>query len=273
MNKDDTVIQEFGDEWERFNYQNFNKQIMLKSYLNYFSIFPWNSINTNSIGFDMGCGSGRWSWFVAPKVKKLFCIEPSKAINIARKNLDEFSNVEYLKETTDTCSLESNSQDFGYSIGVLHHIPDTKSAIGDCARLLKKGAPFLLYLYYNFENKPFWYKVLWIVSNMIRSLTSRLPKNSKKIVCNIIALSIYYPLSRFALVMEGFGFNVSNFPLSIYRNLPFYYCQNDALDRFGTRLEQRFSRKQISQMLIDSGFEKITFSNKEPFWCCIAYKK
>ena len=33
----------------------------------------------------MGCGSGRWAQFVAPRVKKLFCIDPSEAINVAKK--------------------------------------------------------------------------------------------------------------------------------------------------------------------------------------------
>lgn len=29
------------------------------------------------IGFDLGCGSGRWAFFVAPKVAKLHCIDRS----------------------------------------------------------------------------------------------------------------------------------------------------------------------------------------------------
>ena len=38
----------------------------------------------------MGCGSGRWAQFVAPRVKQLICIDPSEAINVAKKNLDKF---------------------------------------------------------------------------------------------------------------------------------------------------------------------------------------
>ena len=37
-------------------------------------------------GFDMGCGTGRWAKFVAPKVGKLHCIDPSNAIVVAKKN-------------------------------------------------------------------------------------------------------------------------------------------------------------------------------------------
>ncbi len=35
----------------------------------------------------MGCGSGRWARWVAPKVGRLHCIDPSIAIDVARKNL------------------------------------------------------------------------------------------------------------------------------------------------------------------------------------------
>ena len=43
--------------------------------------------------------------------------------------------------------IKENSMDFGYSLGVLHHIPDTKEALQKCVSKLKPGAPFLVYLY------------------------------------------------------------------------------------------------------------------------------
>lgn len=44
--------------------------------------------------------------------------------------------------------------------------------------------------------------------------------------------------------------------------------QNDALDRFGTRLEQRFSKTEIEEMVAKAGFDVTTlkFSDSEPFW-------
>jgi len=64
------------------------------------------------------------------------------------------------------------------------------------------------------------------------------------------------------------GLNVSNIPLHHYADMPFVMLQNDALDRFGTRLEQRFSKKEITEMLGNAGFDVSTlrFSDVEPFW-------
>jgi uncharacterized SAM-dependent methyltransferase len=42
--------------------------------------------------------------------------------------------------------------------------------------------------------------------------------------------------------------------------------RTDALDRFGTSLEHRFSREEIRQMMADAGLEDIHFRTSEPYW-------
>ena len=71
-------------------------------------------------------------------------------------------------------SLKENSQDFGYSLGVLHHTKDTRQGIKNCVKKLKK-APFLIYLYYKFDNKPRWFKAMWRVSDFFRKIISKMP--------------------------------------------------------------------------------------------------
>ena len=147
-NRDDKVIEEFGSEWISYNYSDFDHEKLYINFMQYFEIFPWDLISSNAVGFDMGSGSGRWAQFVAPKVKELNCIEPSQAIDIARRNLDKFDNVNFLQETTDTCSLETNSQDFGYSLGVLHHIPEYKQTLARLKNLLSANGIFVIGLYH-----------------------------------------------------------------------------------------------------------------------------
>ncbi len=75
------------------------------------------------------------------------------------------------------------------------------------------------------------------------------------------------------MLLDKIGINVSNFPLTWYKNEPFYIMRTDALDRFGTSLEQRFTKDEISKMLLNAGFENIKFSDREPFWTVLSYKK
>jgi hypothetical protein len=48
--------------------------------------------------------------------------------------------------------------------------------------------------------------------------------------------------------------------------------RTDSLDRFGTQLEQRFSRSQIEEMLKKAGLVDIKFSKNIPYWCAVGYK-
>ena len=49
--------------------------------------------------------------------------------------------------------------------------------------------------------------------------------------------------------------------------------QTDAIDRFGTRLEKRYSRRETEEMMIKANLENIIFSENEPYWCVLGYKK
>ena len=84
---------------------------------------------------------------------------------------------------------------------------------------------------------------------------------------------MYWPLARSARVLARAGVNVSNLPLSAYRDHSFYTMRTDALDRFGTQLEQRFTRAQITTMMADAGLERIRFHDAVPFWCAVGYRK
>ena len=274
QNRDESTVQSFGDEWEEMDQSGLKEKEKLQIFTDYFSIFPFDKINDQSVGFDMGCGSGRWATVIAPKVEKLYCIDASqKAVEVAKINLKSFNNVEYMVSSVDNTKLKKELFDFGYSLGVLHHVPNTLSAISSCSELLKKGAPFLLYLYYAFDNKPKWYKLIWKFSELVRRFVNKTPSNLKSIITNIIAVIVYFPLSKIAFFAEKIGFKVNNFPLSYYRDKSFYTMRTDSRDRFGTPLEKRFTKSEIKEMMQLASFENISFSESKPYWVVLAYKK
>ena len=271
-NQDKNTVDGFGDEWSRFDQSDLPQAEQQLLFDEYFSVFPWKNISKESTGFDLGCGTGRWARSVAPKVKKLICIDPSSALDIAKKNLSNFDNCVFDSSTVDEMPMQDNSMDFGYSLGVLHHVPETALGIKQCVKKLKIGAPLLLYLYYRFDNRPWWFRLIWSVTDLLRRVVSKMPYKLRYVSSQIISIIVYFPLARFALFLEKLNFNVSNFPLSSYRNLSFYTMRTDALDRFGTRLEQRFTRKEIKNMMRNAGLENIEFSNSKPFWVAVGYK-
>ncbi len=272
MNVDDKTVQSFGKEWTRFDQAEVSSTELNMIFEDYFSIFPWEILSEHAEGFDMGCGSGRWAQFMASRVGYLNCIDPSEAILIAKRNLNDFENISFFKSSVDDVELAEESQDFGYSLGVFHHVPDTQAAIKSCVKLLKPGAPLLLYLYYRFDNRPWWFEGVWKISDVLRKLIFRLPDKAKYLVTDLIALFIYWPISRLIKLISILGLSVENIPLSYYKDKSFYTMRTDSRDRFGTPLEKRFLRGEIEQMMIEAGLSQINFSERSPFWCVVGVK-
>ncbi len=273
-NADAGTVAGFGDEWTRYDQSELSETERAEIFEQYFGIFPWDSLPENAQGFDLGSGSGRWAQCVAPRVGVLHCVDASDdALNVARKNLADAGNVRFHYASVDVIPLDDNSMDFGYSLGVLHHVPDTLSGLQSCVKKLKPGAPFLLYLYYAFDNKPSWYRALWQASEIGRGAISQAPHGVRDAICTALAAGVYLPLARGAKLLEKTGRNVENLPLAIYRGRSFYTMRTDARDRFGTQLEQRFTRAEIQDMMEKAGLENIHFSETVPFWCAVGTKK
>ncbi|ATD66157.1 MULTISPECIES: class I SAM-dependent methyltransferase [Luteimonas] len=272
-NIDDLTVQSFGDEWSRFDQSAMGEEEARKIFQDYFSVFPWDALPAGASGFDMGCGSGRWATLVAPRVGHLHCIDPSSAIDVARSRLSAVGNVSLHQASVDDGVLPAGSQDFGYSLGVLHHVPDTAQAIRSCVAMLKPGAPFLVYLYYAMDNRGAAFRLAWQCSDHVRRLVQRLPPAPKHLVTDTIALLVYYPLARTSMLLEALGYDVSNVPLSYYRSRSWYTMRTDSRDRFGTPLEQRFTRDQVEGMMVAAGLVDIRFSDNAPYWCAVGVKR
>lgn len=273
-NIDPETVRGFGKEWSAYDQSGLDADEAWELFEQYFAVFPWDSLPANATGFDLGCGSGRWAKLVAPRVGVLHCVDASEeALGVARRNLAGLPACQFHVASVDGIPLQDESMDFGYSLGVLHHVPDTQAGIRSCVAKLKPGAPLLLYLYYAFDNRPRWFWAVWKTTDLARRMISRLPMLLKSPVTVAIAAAVYYPLARLAWVLEKLGCRVDGLPLAYYRTRSFYTMRTDALDRFGTRLEHRYTAAQIREMMEAAGLESVRFSPSPPYWCAVGFKK
>jgi len=270
-NLDQGVIDSFGHEWAAFDYaETETTEALNTQFLAYCAPIDLSQFDpTTSIAADFGAGSGRWSSRLAPYFSLVYALEPSNgATAVLRNKFANDSKIKILKESVGANSIADSSLDLAMSLGVLHHIPNTGLAIKDVSRTIKPGGYFLCYLYYNLENKPLYYKLIFKGVNLVRKVVSNLPQPIKRVTANVIAALVYWPLARISKVLTKLGRDTSNFPLHHYADMPFVMLANDALDRFGTTLEQRFSKIQITEMVQAASFDVSTlkFSDSEPFW-------
>lgn len=272
-NVDDATVSGFGQEWSTFDQSQLSDDEARELFERYFSLVDLDSLPEDAVVADVGCGSGRWAQFVAPRVGRLWLVDPSaEALAVATRNLQRFANCGAVCADAERLPIDDDSCDLIYSLGVLHHVPDTAGALRALVSKLKPGAPLLVYLYYRFDQRPVWFRALWAMSDRVRKLISRLPFAVRRRVTDVIALCVYWPAARLSRWFERRGRDVDSMPLSYYRHLTVYTMRTDALDRFGTRLEQRFTRPEIEQMMLSAGLVDIDFRADAPYWCAVGYR-
>tara|TARA_B100001287_G_scaffold116243_1_gene97800 strand:+ start:2361 stop:3269 length:909 start_codon:yes stop_codon:yes gene_type:complete len=265
-NIDQKTVESFGEEWKKF--ANFNNQEIESIGDEYFDIVNSSHLDENSIVLDLGCGSGRWTKYLSNKVKFIEAVDPSNAVLSTTQFLNENKNVRVSKASVDNIPFQNKSFDFAFSLGVLHHIPNTEEALKKVVEKVKLNGWVLIYLYYKLDNRGVLYRLIFKISCIPRFFISKMPNKIKHLLCEIIAFTVYVPLVTFSSIIKAIFKNefYNKIPLSYYVGKSLNVIRNDALDRFGTPLEQRFSKKEIKQMMINSGLGEIIFSSKQPYW-------
>lgn len=272
--RDLATVDGFGQEWSAFDQSGLDDATLESLFRTYFSLFPWQKLAPDALGVDVGCGSGRWARFVADRVGSLICVDPSRAaLAVTARALAGHQNCFLLEGAAGELPLRHGSLDFGYSIGVLHHTPNPAIALRDCVAKLRHGAPFLVYLYYAFDNRPPWFRRLWRLSDIGRRVVSRLPFRMRYWLSQVIAAIVYWPLSNLAAFVERRGGKPTSIPLAAYSKRPFYVMRNDALDRFGTRLEHRFTAVGVESLLMEAGLTDIHLADEPPYWVAIGTRR
>ncbi len=133
---------------------------------------------------DAGCGMGRFAEIVAAAGAEVHAVDLSAAADAAHDNLDGRGNITFYQADILNLPFAEGTFDYIYSIGVLHHTPNTRRAFERLAPLLRPGGRIAIWVYSTKLR-------LMIGSEIIRPLTSRLPKPLLLELCRI-AKPLYY---------------------------------------------------------------------------------
>ena len=270
-NLDESTVKSFGEEWSKFSA--FSDKEIESIGNEYFDVVPDEAYGKDKVALDMGCGSGRWSLYAAKHFNFIEAIDPSDAVFVAERQTAG-KNIRVTKAGVDQIPFADDSFDFVFSLGVLHHTPDAEDALISLTKKLKHNGYLLLYLYYSLDNRGFFYKMIFGLVNLLRRLISSLPSRLKRFMCDIIAVVVYLPMIFISAVFAKIGaLKLSrSIPLNYYLGKSWNVIRNDALDRFGTPLENRFSKIEIEEMLLSCGYHNILFSPNMPYWHVVAQK-
>ena len=266
-NLDSEIVGSFGSEWRKFGW--FSDSAIETAAAEYFDVVPQEMLAAVRSALDVGCGSGRWSRYLSSRVECVESIDPSEAVFSASQLNGDRPNVRVTQASVDTIPFADGSFDLAICLGVIHHLPNPTLALRQVVQKVRAGGHVLVYAYYKLDQRDGLYRALFLVADAGRRMISRLPASVKRWVCDLIAFSVYVPLvglARAATFLFGHGGVAEKFPLAYYRNKSLREIRTDALDRFGTSVERRFTRPEFEAMMEAAGLDNVVVSPQMPFW-------
>ncbi len=249
----------FGQEWKDHD------RILpehAEEFNDYFDIVDKSSFKVSRV-CDLGCGNGRWSYFLKDACSELILVDFSDAIFVARKNLQEARNCLFFMCDLKELPFKNDFADLLICVGVLHHLP---TPCLDEVRALKRYAPSLfIYLYYALDNRPAYYRLILGLVTGMRLVLSRIRNRPFRKIFSIAgAVFLYMPFVLLGRFLK---------PAGLHRYVPLYEAYNgksvrriqqDVYDRFFTRIEQRVTREGIAGL--KDTFSDIAISENKPYW-------
>lgn len=119
---------------------------------------------------DAGCGGGRYARLASEAGGRVVALDLSDAVEQARRLTAHLPNTLVVQGNLMDPPLAPASFDIVYSIGVLHHTPDTRRAFDAIARLVKPGGHLAVWLYRRNT------RLQELVNSGGRAVTTRLPR-------------------------------------------------------------------------------------------------
>ena len=254
----DYDVDTFSFEWNKFydvqidilNKTNESKETFLKK-----TGFHEADVNGKLV-LDAGIGAGRYADIVSQWGGEVIGLDLSFAVDAAYKNIGQRDNVHIIQADILSLPLKKNVFDIIYSIGVLHHTPDTKRAFYALLSYLKSGGDIAVYIYS--KNLYAKYSDLW------RKLTTKIPM---KLLYYLTAIAI--PAYHIFKMHPVYGNKIYKlFPMSLHKNSRYRWL--DTFDWYAPKYQWKHTEEEVLAWFHEAGLVEI---QKFDFPICVRGKK
>ncbi len=195
---------------------------------------------------DAGVGSGRYARLAARHADLFVGLDLSLAVERARKALRGLGNSLILQGDILSPPLRPESFDLVYSIGVLHHTPDTERAFRSLARLVAPGGHLAVWVY---RKNSF---VQELLNSLVRSYTTRLDNRALMRFIDPLARLGWMPLVKHLSKLINF----STHPKAAVR-----FC--DTFDWYSPTYQYHHTPDEVTGWFRAAGFEDIRLLRPE----------
>jgi SAM-dependent methyltransferase len=192
---------------------------------------------------DAGVGAGRYAECVARKGAQVFGIDISVAVEAAFLNVGRLANVNLAQADIFALPFRDQAFDLAYSIGVLHHTPDPRTAFNRVAEKVKDGGGLAVYLYHRYGS-------LYRLADAARTITTRLPVGVM-LLASALAIPLYFPC-RLPVIGKLFR---ALCPISMHPNWRWRWL--DTFDWYTPRYQWKLLYPEVFRWFREDRFKEI----------------
>lgn len=169
----------FGFEWNRHNKTQLDTQARHESEATFKEKTGFQPQDlAGKLVLDVGCGMGRFSDVASRWGATVVGIDLTSAVDAAYENIGRRENVHLAQADIFALPFRDQTFDFIFSLGVLHHTPNTRAAFEQLPRLLKPGGRIAIWVYAKMRASH-------VASDFYRHVTIRLPKRLLYALCHV----------------------------------------------------------------------------------------
>ena len=211
-------------------------------------------------GLDAGCGFGRHLVNAAQLGAEMVGLDMSAAIESSFKNTKHLENVHLIQADMYYPPIQTESFDFIYSIGVLHHLPDPEAAFKELLTLLKPGGAIFIWVY---SKKR---KVTNFFLEILRKITTRMPFSLLKAICLLASIFEWiffiqpYKLSQKIPGIKWLADKLVFPHIKLYAQYPFQVVYADWFDRLSAPIRFYYNEKELWGWFKRAGLQHIKIS-------------
>lgn len=239
-------VSSFGDEWHLFKKVKNSKPHMSKDEMNKYLSLNKEDIENKTI-LEIGCGAGPYLDISAREynAKHIIGVDLSRAVDSAYENVGDLENVTIIQANLFSLPFKNSTFDLVYSLGVLHHTPNTKEAFNSITPFVKEGGEVSIWLY-----GKYWERKIRNQNWIRRNLTSKL--SSKQLyVFSKIASYLYY---LYLTPILGDGLR-ERLPIAMDKDIE--VRQLNTFDMYSPTYINYHYLDEVYEWFEENGFEKI----------------
>lgn len=271
----------FGAQWNAFAKSQIDRAGYIESQVRFDSEIGWtqDQLSGKSV-VEVGAGAGRFVDIVSKRGPELVIgLDITDAVDAACQNVFR-DNVMFVQGDIFESPIRSESVDFAYSIGVLHHTPNPQQAFELMVDLVKTDGNVGVSLYeislYHRPNRTTLrvaaMDALWALNmlrcELFRMITTRVPDKLMIAYCKTVVPVLHVinkvPVLRLVRYL---------FPSTCYRNLPMICSMVDTMDSYSTKIVHQYRAKDIFQWFRKLGLREIVVMNSRAGWVSIVSEK